>query len=367
MDTPGRGTGSPHDCLEAINLHHLAFSAEQLRDLRELIVLAVLEAPDMTALYTLVTGIKNDREIGLIPGSFGLVGLAAQGCNPEPQCFQIEAVPKLWHPRYLEIIIDQCVTDVYDSLVRYALNCGIDVYNLTTTDYFAFILDILVKDIKKMIFRMAWFGDEAATNEPFGELTPGVNPGYFNVFDGFFVQLALAVTANPARRTAIHHNTGNYQHQTAYYGPHEAYDDVNNVIDDAPPELQAQPDQILLVTRSVHQKILRHLQALGVAYNISLMTGGLTSSVWDGIPMYSLPLWDEMIRAYFNDTLAGRYDNPNRVLYTTKSNLNIGMACTSLFENVNVFYDQTTRLNRIEAVDAFDVKLLNDNLFQIGI
>lgn len=367
MDTPGRGGGSPHACLEAINLHNLTFSAEQLRDLRELIVTAVLEAPDLTAFHTFVTGIKNDREIGIIPGTFGLVGLAAQGCNPEAQCIQIEAEKKLWHPRYLEIIIDQCVTDVYDSLVRYAINCGIDVYNLTTTDYFAFILTKLVKDIKKMIMRMIWFGDEQAAHwGDGGNITEGTNVGYFNVFDGLWVQLADATVGHPEQVTAIAANLGNKAVQAAYDN-HDAFDDLNLVIDSAPYILHSQPDRLLLVTQSVHQRVFRELQAAGIFMDIKLMLNGIQSSVWDGIPLYSVPFWDEMIRSYYNDTVGDAYDYPHRILYTTKSNLNIGMACTSLFENVNIFYDQTTRLNRIEAVDAFDAKLIDDRLFQLGI
>jgi hypothetical protein len=330
------------------------------------VVTAVLEASELTQFHTLVTGIKNDREIGIIPGTFGLVGLAAQGCNPTPQCLQLEAVPKLWHPRYLEIIIDQCVTDVYDSLVRYALNCGIDVYNLTTTDYFAFILSILVKDIKKMIFRMAWFGQEGVLNIANGGIiTNGVDVGYFDLFDGFWIQFADVVALHPERRVTIGENAGpTYAAQNAYTNAN-AFADINAVIDAAIPELAIQPDRILLVTRSVQQRILRYMQGLGIVYNIQLMFNGVESSVWDGIPMYSIPLWDQMIDAYEDNLVM--HNNPHRILYTTKSNLNIGMACTSLFENVNTFYDQTTRLNRIEAVDAFDAKIIDDRLFQIGI
>jgi hypothetical protein len=359
---------SPGPCLEAINLHELAFSADQVRSLRELLVTAVLESPELSQFHTIYTGIKNDKEIGIIDGSFGLVGLAAQGCNPTAQCFQVHATPKLWHPRYLEIIIDQCMTDVYASLVRLALNCGIDVMNLTTTEYFPFILNILKKDIKKMILRMAWFGDEDADNVANGGLiTDGVDVGYFNVFDGFWAQLADVITATPARRTTL--QAGNdqitYALQNTVYTPAHAYEDIMQVIDDSPAELAAAPDRVLLVTRSVKQRILRYLQAQGVVLNFQLSLNGLESTVWDGITLYSIPLWDQMIQAYQDN--GTHYNDPHRILLTTKSNLAIGMACTSLFENVNTFYNQTSRMNRIEAMDAFDAKVLFDGMFQLGI
>jgi hypothetical protein len=359
---------SPGPCLEAINLHELAFSTDQLRSLSELLVTEVLNAPDLNLFHTMYTGIKNDREIGIIDGSFGLVGLAAQGCNPTAQCFQIHATPKLWHPRAVEIIIDQCMTDVYASLVRLALNCGIDKFNLTTTEYFPYILNILKKDVTKMIFRLAWFGDESAAHAHAGGLiTNTVDVGYFNIFDGFWAQIADIVTATPARRTTL--APGNdqvtYALQNTVYDYHDAYDDVMRVIDDSPAELAQMPDRVLLVTRSVKQRLVRYLQTQGVILNYQLSLNGIETAVWDGITMYSIPTWDAMIQSYQDN--GTHYNDPHRILLTTKSNLAIGMECTSLFSNVNTFYNQTTRLNRIEAMDSFDAKFLMDGMFQLGI
>jgi hypothetical protein len=81
--------------------------------------------------------------------------------------------------------------------------------------------------------------------------------------------------------------------------------------------------------------------------------------------MYSVPLWDEWILAYENN--GTKLNNPHRIVYTTKANLTIGMEGTTLFDNVNTFYDQKSRYNRIEVSDAFDAKVLNDELVQVGI
>jgi hypothetical protein len=140
---------------------------------------------------------------------------------------------------------------------------------------------------------------------------------------------------------------------------------LNTVIDSALPELAAQPDRVLLVTDSIAIRVRRQLQALGVAFKTELMINGMSLQTWDGIKMYSIPLWDQWIRAYENNGV--RWNNPHRIVYTTVSNLNIGMTCTSLFENVNTFYDQRSRINRIEAVDAFDAKIFDDRLVQVGI
>ncbi len=134
-------------CGHTINLDNLHFTADELRSLNELVVTAVLEAPALTSYASLVTGIKNDKRIGIIPGTFGLVGKAAQSCDPVAQCYENPAIEKTWSPKYLEVIIDMCVDELNDSLMKIAVNCGVDLYDLTKTQIFAFILDILVRDI----------------------------------------------------------------------------------------------------------------------------------------------------------------------------------------------------------------------------
>jgi hypothetical protein len=160
-------------------------------------------------------------------------------------------------------------------------------------------------------------------------------------------------------------NQATYALQGSVATPVLTYAALNNVIDSAISELAMQPDRILLVTRSVFDRIRRQLQTLGTIFqDYKLMTGGMEIATWDGIRIVSIPLWDQWIRAYENN--GTKWNDPHRVVYTTVSNLNIGMACTSLFEGINTFYDQRSRYNRIEAIDAFDMKILDDRLVQVG-
>ena len=368
MSSPYTPIVASPSCGNLLNFDNLHFTADELRSLNELVVTAVLESPSLDQLHTLVTGIKNDKRIGIIPGTFGLVGKAAQSCNPVAHCYENTAIEKTWEPRYLEIIIDMCVDEVQDTLMRLALNCGIEVYDLTKTQIFEFILGILSKDIEKMIFRHVWFGDQNAANAPGGIITPGVDVGFFNVINGFFQQLAVIYAADTDRQTTIAENylpTTNQQINTMTNL--QALNYLNSVIDNAVPELASQPDRILLVTRTIFQRAYRALQdkKAATSCDCQVLENGFTFMNWDGVPLYSIPLWDQWIMAYENNGTT--LNVPNRIVYTTKSNLNIGMACQGLFENVNSFYDQRSRINRIEAVDAFDAKIIDDRLVQVGI
>lgn len=353
-------------CGNTLNLDNLHFTPDELRSLNELVVTAVLEAPELSNFHTLVTGIKNDKRIGIIPGTFGLVGKAAQGCDPIPQCYEDVAIEKTWEPRYLEVIIDMCVTELADTLMKLAVKCGVELYDLTKTEIFTFILNILEKDIAKMVLRHAWFGDQAAANVSAGVITPGVDVNFFNVINGFWQQFAVIYAANPLQLQAMPGNDQlTYAGQGTVATPLLTYNAVNALIDAAPCELAAQPDRILLVTRSVMDRLRRQLQALGTAFqDYKLSINGLEFATWDGIRIVSICLWDQWIRAYENNGVY--WNDPHRVVYTTVSNLNIGMACTSLFENINTFYDPRSRYNRIEAVDAFDAKIIDDRLLMVG-
>jgi hypothetical protein len=353
-------------CGHTINLDNLHFTPDELRSLNELVVTAVLEAPELSQFHSFVTGIKNDRRIGIIPGTFGLVGKAAQSCDPTAQCYENVAIEKTWEPKYLEVIIDMCIDELNDTLMKLAVKCGTDVYDLTKTEIFTFIQDILAKDIAKMVFRMAWFGDTNAAQIPVGNLTPGTDPAFFNVFDGFWVQFAAIYAANPLQLNAMPGNTQiTYALQQSVATPLLTYNAVNTLIDNAISELVAQPDRILLVTRSVMDRLRRQLQALGTAFqDYKLMVNGLEFATWDGIRIVSIPLWDQFIRAYEDN--GTHWNDPHRVVYTTVSNLKIGMVCTSLFDSINSFYDPRSRYNRIEAVDAFDAKIIDDRLLMVG-
>ena len=350
-----------------IDFSQLTFGRDQIRDMNELVVEKVLEAPLLNTFTTFYTGIKNDREIGKIAASFGLIGKAAQGCNPVADVKHLAITPKLWSPKRIEVILDECAADLENSIAKFARNCGIDVNDLTGTEYFAYLLDVLQKDIISMIFRYSWFGDTAAAlwnASPAGKLTTGVDPAYFNVLDGYWKQLAAIYAADPLRRTTLAANAeATRALQFSTLTPALALAALNQLVDDAPEVLAEQPDQIILTTKSIAQKAMRELQRLGTPFKIELQTSGIQLTEWDGIQMMVLPMWDYLIKAYQNN--GTKLNSPHRALLTTKSNLAIGMECTSLFDRINSFYDQKSRINRMEASDAFDMKILNDKIVQV--
>ena len=348
---------------------NLTFGADQIRDLNSLFMEATLESPILTQYHTFETGIRNDREIGILPGTLGLLLKAAQGCDPTPDTLSLTATKKKWELKRMEMLLRQCSTDLEASFLRFLRNTGTAVADLTNTQYFAFLVDFVGRELPKEILRVAWFSDKDAANihdSPAGSLTTGVDEGYFNVIDGFWQQLAVIYAAAAARKTTIAANAEvTYALQNSVFTPLAAYTALNSVVDDAPLVLKTQPNRLLLVTDSVMTRSKRYMQSVNIAFDIDNTITGLSLAQWDGVPMLSMPWWDETIKAYYDN--GTKYDNPHRIVYTTKENLKIGLEGQGMFDQIQTWYDKTTKWNYIDVMDSMDAKIIMDGLVQVGI
>ena len=146
-----------------LSLSAFTFTAEQIRNINELVYEGIAKLPELSELHTMYDGIVYDKEIGFITGG-GLVGKAAQGCNPTPQDWSVGSRKVTWTPKAWEIYLDECATDLENTMVVYAMNKGTRVDDLTDTDYMAIVVEVLIDAIKEMFYRLIWFGDTDADN-----------------------------------------------------------------------------------------------------------------------------------------------------------------------------------------------------------
>jgi hypothetical protein len=354
-----------------INHSNFTFTADELRSYSELIVKKLTEVPELTAFHTFETGIRNDRRIGLTDGSFGLLGKAAQTCGTRtPDTKLLGTQQKTWTPKRVEVLLRECWSDLDSTMGRLARKLGNDVYDISGTDYMTFVLSILEPDLVRNIFRMAWFNDAAAatvTDSPAGVFTDGTDVNYFNLFDGFFAQLADIIAADATRQTSLNAYNGQatFALQDSTLTNQLAYEAILKVIDGANPALRAMPDQVILTTGSIGRKAMRYLQEKGLAFTLDFAIQGLQMITVDGRPIYIIEYWDELIRAYQSN--GTKYNLPHRIVYTTKNNLMVGMEGSTLLDNFDVWHDKTTKYTWIEATDAFDAKVIQDDMIQYGV
>ena len=149
------------------------FSAEEIRDINDLIFDDIIAAPDINLICTLYPGIVFDRQIGFI-GEGGPVGVKEQGCHPTAQSWSIGTRSVTWQPKNWEILLSECYNELLATAAVYSLRTGVDIADFSDSDYMGLINLRLTDAIKKFIIRMVWFNDTDAENV---NIVNGVNTG----------------------------------------------------------------------------------------------------------------------------------------------------------------------------------------------
>lgn len=346
-----------------LDLTKFTFTAEQVRDINELVYEKVLTAPNLDFIHAVHTGIEYDKEIGFVIGG-GLVGKAKQGCDPVPHDFAINTRKVTWKPKEWEIIIDECATNLNNTAALYCKKNGVAMDNLEDTDYMAIVVMVLTDAIKNMIYRIVWFSDTDAANVGDGDgiITEGVDVEYFNLIDGFFKQLQTASTQGAPFVEIAANNGASKKDQKIT--PQQAHDLLEEMYDKAPLEMRAADfdgDEVTMtfkVTQSVadaYRKYLSSVEHHEVTYNN--LVEGVKSLEYNGVPVIPMPIWDKMIKAY-ND-LGNTYYKPHRAVLCETGNLAVGIVDEGEFSDLDVFYDKMSRKNRLEGKGKIDAELIN--------
>lgn len=347
-----------------LDFSKFSFTAEQIRDINELLYDEVMQAPEISLIHTIHPNIVFDKEIGFI-GEGGLVGVAGQGCDPTAQDWKIGTRTVKWTPKSWEILIEDCWKDLESTCAVYALKQGVDVSDFSTTDYYAIVVQVLSVAIKKFIVRLAWFSDTDAKNvSANGVITNGVDTKYFSIIDGFWKQIIAQTTVNAAQRVAIAENTGaTYAQQEL--SPTSVANYLKALKYKASMVLRSMTDAIVPCTQSVYDAWEQYNQGKEIeSLYTNLINGTKTLKAYN-MTLVPLPIWDEMILKYENT--GTKLNNPHRAVLTTKSNLNIGVDKESSFEDMRIWYNPDSRKVKTELMGKFDAKLYNPELLQVAI
>ncbi len=418
-----------------ISFSAFTFNAEQIRNINELVYEGIAKLPELSELHTMFDRIVYDKEIGFLTGG-GLVGKAAQGCNPTPQDWSVGSRKVTWTPKSWEIFLDECASDLENTMVVYAMNMGTRVDDLTDTDYMAIVVEVLIDAIKEMFYRLIWFGDTDADNVDFntypkaaateqtagsaiegtvymgvtktttgavkcaladgtivylngeaatgtaadgktyyskdtentvtinegGNLTTGVDEDYFNILDGLFKQLRaiIALDADVKETIAANAKTSKAE-QFSYLTPERAYTLLSDMWYKADIKLRQRKSECrFYVTQSIADKYEQYLVGKGIESTYSNLVDGVPALKFNGVPVIPMPMWDANIQSYLD--LGDTYDAPHRALLTLKSVIAVGTPSAKAFDEVDVWYDKTSRKNYILCKDKLDAKILSDKM-----
>lgn len=344
--------------MSAIDLSQLTLSAEQVKDLRELLLQNLKIASIVTDATSIRTGIKYNTKVGAV-GGFGLVGKANGGCESvsdgSASVAEYELAPKAW-----EIFISDCVDSFLSTSGVWSMKRG-DVDWEAPESYVQIATEYLAKAINDFYLRLAFLGDtNIETITDGGYLDDNVSTDYFNLIDGIFVQAEALATAGIINKVTIAENAGaTYSAQAIT--PQHAYDALKGLVDSAPYDLRMDANGIIICTQSIADGYRDYLLSQGVHASTSIdnIKNGVADLSIYGIKVVALPELDAIIRTNFNDGTA--WYKPHRAIYCSQDNLVVSVDGEEGIATAESWYDKGARKINFRAYGLIDAKITTKN------
>lgn len=364
-----------------INFSTFTLEPEGVKDLRKLIMLVTLTAGDFANFHNVMPGVQNGDHVGGI-GGFSELGVAGgTSCTPSYNSNQVRAVENTWALGEWEVAEKICYKDIDATAGRYSLKTKTDIADLTGTDILGLISPQLEAAIKRMVWRVAWFGDTAAAViSGGGRITAGKNVNLFTVADGYWKKIFAIVAADSLRKTTIAANA-----QTTFALQNSAFTDgiavIDNMIYSAPITLRnatrnivqadgtevTVKDGIIMCTRSVADAYEKGLTGTGIPVTqIQWETGinGMQYFKRKGVDIYPIDLWDSFIQEFENTGTS--WNSPHRAVFTTTSNLLAGTPSNDLIDVLNVWFSNDDQDVKMLARDKIGFLIMDSSLIQVA-
>ena len=345
--------------MAGINFESLTPKNGAVQDLAELIFLELQEDDKLGQLVTFMTRQENGKKLGFV-GKAGLLGKKAKGCDPEYAKNLVQASEKTWTLEEWEIAEEICYKELENTIAEHFAANGSDMADLTSSDYMEKVVrPLLEQAIRDLIVRLVFFGDTEAE----GNLKAGVDAEYFNLFDGIWKQLFVAVTAGKTTRVSVEANTkttvaAQYE---AMRQPGAATGVLNSLIINTPMKLRTMADRVFIVTQAFADMLNLDIQEnnKGSELQWESIFAGIQKSTYQGIPLIAVPQFDEIIQDYLkNSTNADAYDKPFRVIYGAKGNFRAGTKSAEALADLQITFDKKDRKNYIYAADTLGALVL---------
>lgn len=345
--------------MAGINFESLTPKNGAVQDLAELIFLELQEDDKLGQLVTFMTRQENGKKLGFV-GKAGLLGKKAKGCDPEYENNLVQASEKTWTLEEWEIAEEICYKELENTIAEHFAANGSDMADLTSSDYMEKVVrPLLEQAIRDLIVRLVFFGDTEAEDN----LKEGVDAEYFNLFDGIWKQLFVAVTAGKTTRVNVEANTkttvaAQYE---AMRQPGAATGVLNSLIINTPMKLRTMADRVFIVTQAFADMLNLDIQEnnKGSELQWESIFAGIQKSTYQGITLIAVPQFDEIIQDYLkNSTNADAYDKPFRVIYGAKGNFRAGTKSAETLADLQITFDKKDRKNYIYAADTLGALVL---------
>lgn len=345
---------------------NIPLQPENLESLRDAIIRQVLADEDFRK-YVTIKKVRSGEPLAIL-GEMDAVGHAGAGCSPTFDEIGINNSLKRWALGAWSIALEICYENLEDTIAEYSLKIGTAIADMTDTDFMAFYTEQLEIQMKRMIWRLAWFGDTTAdTIANGGVLTNGTDKTLFTANDGFFKQLFAIGTANASQVTPIAANS-----QTSYAAQIAAIKTagvattlVDDILFDANARINQNGRAILMLNKKFADALTLDVKkTYSQIIPWDRVFEGFEVSKYNGVTIASIATWDYMINQYENTGTA--WNKPFRAVFANPENLIIGCDANDPISELDIWFDKNERKNKIYAAGKLDTKVAQDDLVHMA-
>lgn len=335
-------------------------------NINEAIFEAYVQDESFTAHHTVLTEIRNGRLIPIINArpDYGYMKVAQGNCQMNVCDVTATSSAKKWSPVDYNCRLEICKEDLEcDFRAFWNMKCK-DFDNMNDA-FIQFIVGKVKENLNASQWRIGYFDDSADTN-----------PDYAGI-DGLFKQyLAIAPTGSDQRFEIPENAEATIADQMSL-DPDRAYNlfkamyawaALNNA------QLLSKADIHFDVTPELAHNYLAWLMDNKEVNCCFSTTDGVTSSRYAldslnylGVPIRIRQEWSNIIKWDQEQSGSANYDNPHRILLTTKGNKPIGTCDSESFSKFDMWYDRRDKIILIDTETSFDAKVVVDKDFAIAI
>lgn len=345
---------------------NIPLQPENLNSLRDAIIKKVLDDENLRKFVT-IKKVRSGEPLAVL-GEMDAVGHAGAGCNPTFDEIGIGNSLKRWALGAWSIALKICYANLEDTIAEYCLKAGTEIGDLDGTDFMVIYTEMLVDQMKRMIWRFAWFGDTtAATISDGGVVTNGEDVTLLTTNDGLFKQLFAIAAANANQKTAIAANA-----QTTYATQLAAIKTagvattlIDEILFAANSRINQNGEGVLMLNKRLADALTMDIKA---TYKVIMpwekIFEGFSVTEYNGVMIGSIATWDWMIDTYENTGTA--WNKPFRAVFANPKNLLVGCDADEPISDLDIWFNKDERVNKIYAAGKIDTKIAQDELVHVA-
>lgn len=348
-----------------------------VKDLRDLLKLAVFELPAFEQFFTTVSNAQHGEKVGWTGQMENVGWKATKTCNPNYRNLSQDFAEKTWDLGRWAVPGKWCADDFEGTIAEYALKQGTDIADITGTD----IMDVIIypalqEALTKMYHRIVWFGDKSASNaSDSGSVTNGVDVDLLTPTDGLWKRIFAIAAASANQRTTIAANTQNTiaLQKSELYKEGAAIEIIEDILMNADTRIAGLPNAAIYCTDSLAKALSRDMMKVyknaltwekiesgveGVELN------GVRKTEFEGVTLISTNMWDRFIHEFENN--GTKLNLPHRAFYGSPSQLLVGTPANQIMSDLNIWYNEDERVVKCYAEGKMGTLIGQDELFHVA-